>query len=268
MKDNIQSKLKDFFSQLGLSYDEIVSRCSISKNTLNKLLNHNFNPTLHTLIELSYATGHDLLSFYSTTFKFEKMIIYQTIRYLIMNNLDFSLILFETLKNNINVLKERTFSDQYLKNNSEVTLLEYFENYKRLFEFCFKYYLLNNFKDSKFINDFKNTFHVDLNNFSKHHYNYFQKEYILVAIILLTNKSNSSYLEIMTKLYDDCKSNECKLCLLYLCCRDSIMFNKYENFYFYYSESISLLQNKSICVNKQDFDNLLILLNTIKNPML
>lgn len=265
MSDYVQIKIKELFSNIGLSYDDIVSRCSISKNTLNKLLNHSFNPTLHTLIELSYATGEDLLSFYSSRFKFEKVIIYQIIRALLMNDAKMFSILFETLKNDISLLlkKINLTSNEEISTNSYTTLLSYYNNYVNIFEFCLIFVKDKDFDSINFISKFNEKFDIDLTNIHDKQYNLFEFEYILIALVLLSNNSKFFDFELMNFLFNKSSSNEIKLCLVYLCCRQAILIKDLEMFNTYFSLSERLYNEYLYCINKSDFNNLLIIMNSL-----
>ena len=59
MKKLSQNKLKEIALRK-ISYDEVAENSSLSKNTINSLVNsQNFNPTLETLTKLSFSCGQD-----------------------------------------------------------------------------------------------------------------------------------------------------------------------------------------------------------------
>ncbi|MDO5017678.1 MAG: helix-turn-helix transcriptional regulator [Lagierella massiliensis] len=182
MKKIIQLKLKENVFRK-ISYDEISESSNLSKNTINNIVNgKNFNPTLDTLNKLSYSSGQDCVKLCQNKCDFRNTEVRKIIQYIFLNRLSHA-------ENSLNELRKKT---RHLKklDNSLSYVVKYNERYIKLLSFYLNFLQDDSFELQKFEEAFMSLYLYDFDDPLKITGNYFTREEIYFACLLLHRKKH------------------------------------------------------------------------------
>ncbi|WP_300410751.1 helix-turn-helix transcriptional regulator [Lagierella sp.] len=181
MKKLSQNKLKEIALRK-ISYDEVAENSSLSKNTINSLVNgQNFNPTLETLTKLSFSCGQDCVRLCQKNNYFNNTEVKKISRYIYMDKRYHS-------ESCLKKLKEKTKKLVQLKDPSLFPIIKYNERYIRLFSFYLKFLKHEIFNYSEFKKAFNRLYNFSFYDPEKVSSNYFTREKIYFACLLLCRK--------------------------------------------------------------------------------
>ncbi|WP_300410768.1 hypothetical protein [Lagierella sp.] len=192
MKKNhkIQDDLKNIAFKNFLSYDEIAYHSNLSKNTVNNLINkENFNPTLGTLEKISFACGQDCIKLCYLNGPFRNCIIRKITRHILLEDKISAKKGFDEL---VKIIEALQFSEEdYYK-------FLYYKKYEKIFRFYFDQVEKEKINFDKLKEDFKKTFGFELKNNLKERPDYFKRDSIYFAGLIL---ARNGHIDIASQIF-------------------------------------------------------------------